>query len=290
VSAIPASFVPERIQPVAEARLAASDLRDLVRLADHHRRRHVRAVHDTWGIATGLRLEDRAEGEAGDGPVVRPGVAFDRCGRLLVLAASAPLPVAAQLPGERLWIAVLRADLAAGEPAATLRWAAPGDPVEAGLDVVLGTVAAIGGRVAWTDVGRRYVRTAAPVALAAGFVRRGTAVAAGTPQQWTATIAVDEGFAGVPMYVAGVSPGDPGSGTATVQILEAAADGFRITVRRPTRRDAEPGGVAAGTSAITTTPEDVAWIAALPQAPAGAGDPIPASGPCPGLLSNREHR
>ncbi|MEA2301837.1 MAG: hypothetical protein QOE44_2372, partial [Solirubrobacteraceae bacterium] len=34
MSTTPASFVPDRVQPVAEARLAASDLRDLLRLAD----------------------------------------------------------------------------------------------------------------------------------------------------------------------------------------------------------------------------------------------------------------
>jgi hypothetical protein len=281
----PTELVPERVEPVAGGRLEAADLRDLAWLADHQRARHVRALHDTWGIAAGLRLT----ADAG-GPVVRPGVAYDRCGRLLVLPATVPLTRSRRRPPERRLV-VLRADLATGEPAATLHIVLPGEAAD--RDVMLGVVF---GEFDWDNVGRRYARTAAPVAVAAGRVRHGTLLAQGTEQEWTTAITVTPAFADAPVYVAGVSAGHApaGAGPITVEVSDARADGFSVTVR--TSGAARIPGVLAAQIAAPPppapfpTPLDINWIAALPQAAAAVSDPAPPPGPCSGPLAERNHR
>jgi hypothetical protein len=278
---------PERVAPVDGGVLRSDDLRDLLALADHQRRRHVRALHGTWGIAAGLMYT--VGGPLGLGHI-QGGIAYDRCGRLLVLPTTVALPAAGQLAGPR--IVVLRADLAAGEPAARLALREPAE-VDAGLDVVLGTVAARGAKVVWSDDGRRYVATAAPVRLAAGRIARGTLAATGTLEEWTAVVDVSAGFDEIPVYVAGVgSRPAPGSsaatrpapdGPASVQVVERGRASFTIAVRRPSPDRRAP-------TDVSRTPEDIAWIAAAGQSDAWVPEFHPPNGPYPGFFSQGEHR
>jgi hypothetical protein len=272
-----APWLAPRVQPVPGRRLAAADLRDLLALADQQRRRHVRALHATWGIAAGLDVEH----EPGRGFVVRPGVAYDICGRLVVIGASVALAGSDELPGPRL--VVVRADRAAGEPAATVRVVAEAE-VELGLDVPLGL---LDPDAATAQPGvRRHAAGAAPVILAAGLVRHGTAVATGVPRHWSAWIdTTAAGFPALPVYVAGLAAGGApaGVGVATVQIGDARPDGFEVQVRR-----AAAGTAGLDAQALTTTPEDVTWIAALPQEPAAVVEPLPQAGPCTGARFTEE--
>jgi hypothetical protein len=285
---VPAGFVAQRLEPVGGGLLRAADLRDLLELADHQRRRHLRALHDTWGIAAGLRIA-----ETSSGLVVSPGVAYDRCGRMLVLGTTLALAPVVGLPHER--IVVLRGDRSAREPAATVV-VADGRDLDVGLDVVLATLAPSDGQVVATSAGRRYVRTAAPVALAAGSVRHGTVVVdkkVNSPHAWAAWIAVDAGFRATPVYTAGVSaalrspaPQDAVApfGTATVELSHQSPVGFRITVRR-----AVPAAADLDATTLHTNPDDISWIAALAQPRADVRDPVPATGLCAGPTPETEH-
>jgi hypothetical protein len=124
-------------------------------------------------------------------------------------------------------------------------------------------------------------------------VRHGTVVVAkdASPHAWSAWIDVDAGFRMTPAYSVAVSAAPPASlsqtplGTATVQVSAPAPHGFRITVRR-----AVPAAADFVESALRTNPDDITWIAALPQAAAGVRDPVPPTGPCTGPTSETEHR
>jgi hypothetical protein len=270
---VTAAGTPTRVDPVAGTRLAAADLRDLLRLADHQRRRHVRALHDTWGVAAGLDLARSRE----RGFLVRPGIAYDRCARLMVLPDETVLPAG---DPKRALAVVLRAG--AREPEADLRLLDP-RRVEPGVDVVLGVLAS-GGHAA-SVAGRRHARTAAPVQFAAGLAARGTLAATGTVESWTAEVdTTSAGFIDVPVYAAAVAAPRPGAGPAAVQVLEATENGFQVAVRRPV-----PGGDGAfDRTPLTTNPDDLTWLAALPQAAARPAPVVRPTGPCDGPPPSEE--
>jgi hypothetical protein len=71
--------------------LAAADLRADVAFESTLRERHVRAIHDSWGIALGYSLAIDAFGM---GVFVGPGVGYDRCGRALVSDTTVHVPAA----------------------------------------------------------------------------------------------------------------------------------------------------------------------------------------------------
>jgi hypothetical protein len=151
---------PDRVRFRDSQQLAARDLADD---ADHEswmRALHVRAMHDTWGVATGFAL---AVEETQGGVMVGPGVAYDGRGRDIVVAdelrLAAPQPPASS-PGLLAGLEVqlvcsyggrgqrrhglVCADESTVESAA-LRWVfppgvAPGrDTIRLGEDVPLGT-------------------------------------------------------------------------------------------------------------------------------------------------------
>jgi hypothetical protein len=153
---------PDRVWFRDSQLLAARDLADD---ADHEswmRALHVRAMHDTWGVATGFAL---AVEETQRGVKVGPGVAYDCRGHDIVVAdelrlAAPQPPAAATLPGLVQGLEVqlvcayggrgLRRDgLGCAEESivesAVLRWVfppgvAPGrDTIRLGEDVPLGT-------------------------------------------------------------------------------------------------------------------------------------------------------
>jgi hypothetical protein len=168
---------------------------------------------------------------------------------------------------------------------------------------VLGSVWSADGELQWSGEGRRHVRTAAPVRLAAGHVGHGTAVVSAqplldgkdggpaTPHEWAAWIDVDAGFEAVPVYTVVVAvprapavaaagataPAPTRFGTATVEISDATPGGFRVTVRRP----AAPASKL-DRATLRTNPQDISWIAALAQSAADVRNPIPPTGPCAG--------
>jgi hypothetical protein len=260
--------LPRRVEPVHGQRLAAVDLRDLLALADHQRRRHVRALHATWGIALGLEVGSVRLRGLGAGP----GVAFDSCGRMLVLAARVAIPEPDTLKAPRLL--ALRGDTCAAEPAASLRLV-EADELELGVDVPL---ARLDPGLPDPDLSvRRYARRAAPAKVAAGRARRGTAVAQGTPHDWSISIDTAEaGFDETPAYLASVGPASAsfGGAAAGVEVFDERPNGFKARVRRP-----GTGGTLDRTS-LTTNPEDFSWIAVLAQRPAGVLDPPRPTGPC----------
>jgi hypothetical protein len=76
----------ERVRFVRGGALAARDVQDEVRGETVARELHVRALHDTWGVALGY-----AVGLAGPWLVVGPGLAYDHCGRELLSSRTVAL-------------------------------------------------------------------------------------------------------------------------------------------------------------------------------------------------------
>jgi hypothetical protein len=78
--------------------LATADLRDDQRRAVRFRRLHVRYMHETWGIALGLKVVAALDNSA---VVVAPGYAVDADGRDIVLARAARVPVPEEVGPQR---------------------------------------------------------------------------------------------------------------------------------------------------------------------------------------------
>lgn len=265
--------LPDRIEPVRRQRLAAEDLTDLLALADHHRRRHMRALHDTWGIAMGLVVDRLRE----PGLVVGPGAAYDNCGRLLVVCATTQLPEPSDLPGPR--VLVVRGDPDVREPATRLELIEP-EALDVGRHVPLALLDPSAQDPSLAV--RRYARRANPVMVAAGRARRGTMVVAGTPHEWEGWVDTERlGFDYVPAYVAEIGVREAEPGTATVQVRDTSTSGFFVRVRVPGT------GGALDRTELTTNPEDVSWIAVLPQPRVGVLDAPPPSGPCVNRFEER---
>lgn len=72
-----------RIRHHQDERLLASDLNADMAYEAMLRRLHLRGLHDTWGVALGLRL---VRGQDGKAALVKPGLAYDCLGRELLLA------------------------------------------------------------------------------------------------------------------------------------------------------------------------------------------------------------
>lgn len=72
-----------RIRHHQDERLLASDLNADMAYEAMLRRLHLRGLHDTWGVALGLRL---SRGQDGKAALVKPGLAYDCLGRELLLA------------------------------------------------------------------------------------------------------------------------------------------------------------------------------------------------------------
>lgn len=77
----------ERIRFRKGQHLASRDLRDDQDFEALLRRIHNRYLHDTWGIAAGLQVENRDA----ESVLVRPGIAYDGYGREVVLAKPATI-------------------------------------------------------------------------------------------------------------------------------------------------------------------------------------------------------
>jgi hypothetical protein len=261
--------VIQRIAVPQGALLAARDLADADEAGAAMRALHVRLVHDTWGVALGMEVSRDGGGAA---LVVGAGLAYDRRGREVVLAAErrvdAPPP-----PGPGEWWA----DLLAAAPG-TLRWsvagpAGPGRRPQLGADVRrgeeiplarvrIGAPGAIG--VPDTALRPSVQRLAAP-RVGAGRVAQGTPVA-GTRAAWRLRVSTAAaGFFTTPRYFATLAghPLGQAPGAALgpfVRIFSPGPQGFDLEVRLAGDR-----GVVAGLSdAQRVSPVPIDWLGLAP--------------------------
>jgi len=186
---------------------------------------HVRAVHRTWGVALGFSVAASADHRA---VLVGPGLAYDPCGRALVLAqpARAPLPPGAADGDYRL---AASASLAGGDP----RWCWL-DRERATATVPVARVAVSAGLVTGDPqpAGR-------PVAAALAHVAAGRLTV--QTEDPLISVAVDTsraGFVETPCYFA--QPAGPQEGLGyqagapepLLEIRNEHAGGFMLDVRR----------------------------------------------------------
>ena len=86
----------QRVRHHQDERLLAADLNADMAYEAILRRLHLRGLHDTWGVALGLRL---ARGQDGKSVLVTPGLAYDCLGRELLLAVGIAMDAPARPAG-----------------------------------------------------------------------------------------------------------------------------------------------------------------------------------------------
>jgi hypothetical protein len=242
------------------ARLAERDLRDLVAYERRLLELHVRALHDTWGVALGLRLalsNDRRR------VLVSPGVAYTCRGEALALPSgttteppadtSPPQPGPASRavdlvlgaaptpeggPCER--VATCTGEHAALAPGAVrwvyarLRPSAPavlGEDVRLGEEVPLGRFArAADGTLTGPDLSvRRAARGLVRPHVAFGITRPGeVTLTASAYDVWGHVDTTAGAFGGTPHYFASVSPLPPAAIGPFVSVTGATPRRFTI--------------------------------------------------------------
>lgn len=229
---------PVRVQYDQGDRLASADLSLDAEFETRLRRLHVRALHDTWGVAIGLLVGLRTDGR---GVRIGPGLAYDAYGREIVL--SSELAMASPAAGVEMAAAPWAFDLVcayrpttsliapgadavgcrggAATDAGAFRWAFAGtfgdhglpevaDDVELGREVPLGRfVLAANGRLTGPDVSaRRLVRPLLRPHVGYGLL-------APLDVEWSSadgggiTATVDtssSGFTATPIYLAALTP------------------------------------------------------------------------------------
>ena len=131
----------QRLRDVPRELLRSRDLRDRAAAGDQRRWWHNRALHDAFGVASGMSVALAADAQS---VLVQPGVAYDRAGRELLLFAPRAVPVPAQRP--MTLIARYHQDAAGQRTAeADLVWQPPapagGEPCGPGDGVPLATLA-----------------------------------------------------------------------------------------------------------------------------------------------------
>ncbi|HKP29504.1 MAG TPA: hypothetical protein VJU15_08870 [Gemmatimonadales bacterium] len=199
----------DRIDYVEGSRLLARDLGDTARNEARWQGLHVRGLHDTWGVATGLGL---ALTPSRRSVVVQAGAAFDCQGQVFSLAESLELPEPADLVSG---IAVPTFDVVMGRNGP--RWeptgGGPGQPgfgqrVRIGMDIPLGRCM----RLPWGELtapSSDLRKTVHPMTRPrVGF---GVTPAGGltwTPANWSIRAIVDTSaanFSSTPRYVAWIA-------------------------------------------------------------------------------------
>lgn len=125
----------QRLRHVPRELLRSRDFRDQAAFSNQLRWWHNRALHDTFGVASGLSVA-LAAGAAS--ALVQPGIAYDRGGRELPVFAPRPVPLPAQQQPMTLVIRYRQGGQGAG---ADLVWQPPGqagrDPCGPGVGVPL---------------------------------------------------------------------------------------------------------------------------------------------------------
>jgi hypothetical protein len=233
---------------VEGARLAGRDIRAAHVWLATLRARHVRAAHDTWGVALGFVLRVIHGGRA---VRVGPGVAYDARGRVLLLAHDRDVTVPA---GAFPLVLALRH--AAPEPGIRWRWGGPDRPLALGLDIPLGQLTA---PTALELAVRRHARAIVGPQVGAGRLARGAA-AGGAGAAWTVDVDTSSaGFRRTPFYVVTAVPVAPAVLGPFVEVSGAAPDRFAATVRLA--GNAAPPSVTDGARRL---PVSLDWIGVEP--------------------------
>ena len=191
------SIAPGRVDWIYRQVLAGADLRAAERFLDVRRARHVRAAHATWGVALGLHLRIGRRPRA---IVIAPGLAYDARGRELFIPQERVLPLGdEQFTAGGLGVA-LRSAGDDAIPAADARIVSASDPLVAGRDVPLGTLAA--GALFFDESERPHTRRTAPPRVRSGFVAAGGAAATVVGDHLEASIdTTAAGFEQTPVYL-----------------------------------------------------------------------------------------
>jgi hypothetical protein len=222
----------ERLTWFDGSALAERDLDDAVAYEQRMLELHVRAVHDTWGVALGLTLTLGSDRRA---VLVSPGLAYDCRGQSIVLGVAVQLDAPLALPGvagpsafDLVLAPPAPAEGAPCEPIATcagdvppvraaLRWehaapsATPAPPGAAGIrlgeEIPLGRFArAADGTLTGPDAShRRIARGLARPHVAFGVTRPGELL--WQPGAWDTAATIDTAAAGFtthPLYFAWV--------------------------------------------------------------------------------------
>ena len=199
----------DRLDYVNGARLLADDLNDSRAVEARWQELHVRGLHDTWGVATGLALALTSNRRA---VRVTPGAAFDCRGRVLALDEIVELPITiAMVPG----LLAPTFDIVLGTHG--VRWEPTGgqgsDPgygpgVSFGVDVPLGRfVRSPWGTLSGPDVGhRRVAHPATTPRIGSGVTPAGSLT--WSPGSWSVRTVIDvspTGFTTTPRYVGWLS-------------------------------------------------------------------------------------
>jgi hypothetical protein len=204
----------DRVRFTPRDLLAATDVLDDGLAESRIRALHVRAVHDTWGIALGLYA---ATSDAGDLLLVGPGLAYDMCQQELVLdhpVVHAPPVPPAGAAGPEWWFDLVVRDDKGG---LDWRWAFAGSranpaasPPLLAPDVRLGVELPITRvlldathRMHRADPSHRRGARKAGAGVVSGRVPQGATLDAATPgeDRWTYTIDLSSGRFIVPPFV-----------------------------------------------------------------------------------------
>lgn len=244
---------PTRMRHVTGAWLLSMDLRDApdlpaARLVQHHV-----AAHRTWGCSAGLEVA-----AWGGRVTVTRGFGIDRCGRVVVLAATRSVPVRATGP----LAVVLHARGQGPQGVVAVREAGR----LADLDIPLATVTPHddGGDDWWQvedgDGHRQWLRRPGPIRRLAGTVPRG-APATGRAAAWEVEVDLGEHRLPADPVVVGTPAGPAPAGTlgTTVEVRDADATGFVLAVR-----SRYPGHSTTAAAALHTAPHAVSWLALVP--------------------------
>ena len=254
-----------RVRFVEPQPLGARDLTAALASELRHQALHVRGLHDTWGVATGLDVQETF----GD-LFLAPGLAYDVYGRSLVMAGQGgmlPLPPTPTQGDPPWWFdLVMRYHEPVpglGRPgldSASWRWCYAGPnqgeappplaaEVRLGLDVPLARVRIAGeGRVVSLDSSlRRTAGRQVRPHLAGGRIQRRVAVVNNNPLGCTVTVnTADGGFSQTPFYLASLveNPFMPAARQGRLRwrllasivgpflnIIEPARDHFTLEIR-----------------------------------------------------------
>lgn len=165
----------QRLRHVPRELLRSRDLRDQAAFSNQLRWWHNRALHDAFGVASGLSVALAADAASA---LVQPGIAYDRAGRELLVFAPRSVP----LPTQQQPMTLVARYREGGRGAeADLVWQPPGqadgDPCGPGDGVPLAQLTDAGGAPALTAVSRRSRPLARP------RIGNGSTAADSTPWQ-----------------------------------------------------------------------------------------------------------
>jgi hypothetical protein len=195
----------DRIRHHLGERLTAADLTEASTYESWLRAVHVRALHDTWGVALGFDLGWAASPEVPIGP----GLAYDACAGEILLSQPTTLSLPAFEDGAQFDLVCRR-----GRAGPEFRWIGAGDPpARTGIEIDLGTylvielIIGIGIRLllAYPSYPRRNMaRSAIRPVMDTGVVEAGEAAweRLGEPCVYTTLTTDRSGFTAQPQYQA----------------------------------------------------------------------------------------